>query len=206
MSQPLVLGTRNPKKLAELVELLAPHGIAVHSLDEIPQAIDVHEDGDTFLANAEKKARQQAIHLGRWVLGEDSGLVVEALGGRPGVLSARFAAGPGVGNSSDEANNAKLLTELRDAPPQRRRAYYVCTAALADPSGAIVATSEGRCYGRIRHEAAGQGGFGYDPLFEVVEYHRTYGELGPEVKSCLSHRGRAMRSMLPDLVRRLSGG
>lgn len=200
MLQSLVLGTRNRKKLAELVELLAPHGIAVHALDEFPAAVEVEEDGATFLANAEKKATQQARRLERWVLGEDSGLVVEALGGRPGVLSARFAAEGAAGNSSDEANNHKLLSELAGAPLERRAAYYVCTAALSDPQGKVHATAEGRCHGRIRLEPAGGGGFGYDPLFEVVEYHRTYGELGPEVKSCLSHRGRAMRAMIPALV------
>jgi XTP/dITP diphosphohydrolase len=191
-----VIGTRNRKKGAELAELLAPWGLEVATLDAFPNAIDVVEDGDSFAANAALKATQQARRLGRWVLADDSGLVVDALGGAPGVYSARFA-GPG---ATDDANNRRLLEELGDLPLEKRSAYYVCHVTVADPAGAVRAESHDVCHGRIRFEPAGQNGFGYDPLFEVVEYHRTIGELGPHVKRAISHRSRALRAILPKLL------
>jgi XTP/dITP diphosphohydrolase len=192
----LVIGTRNRKKGAELAELLAPWGFEVATLDAFPNAVDVVEDGDSFAANAALKATQQARHLGRWVLADDSGLAVDALGGAPGVYSARFA-GP---DATDEANNRRLLEELDELPLGRRTAHYVCHVTLADPTGAIRAESHDVCHGRIRFVAAGQNGFGYDPLFEVIEYHRTFGELGPHVKRAVSHRSRALRAILPKLL------
>jgi XTP/dITP diphosphohydrolase len=192
----LVLGTHNRKKRGELALLLAPFGLELRSLEDFPQAIEVVEDGDSFAANAALKATQQAVHLGQWVLGEDSGLAVDALDGAPGVYSARFS-GP---QASDESNNDLLLERLADVPLERRTAHYVCYAVLSDPSGNIRAESEGRCHGRIRHERHGSGGFGYDPLFEIVEYHRTFGELSPAVKAGLSHRARAIRAMIPSLL------
>ncbi|MBL9123203.1 MAG: non-canonical purine NTP pyrophosphatase [Planctomycetaceae bacterium] len=192
----LVLGTGNRKKGLELIELLAPLGIELVTLAEIPSAISVVEDGDSFAANARKKAAEQARHLNQWVLGEDSGLVVDALGGAPGIYSARFA-GP---DAHDEANNALLLKKLGDLPLERRGAHYVCHAVVADPVGEVLAEAVGRCYGRIRPTAAGSGGFGYDPLFEIVEYHQTFGELGPVFKSVISHRARAIRQLVPQLA------
>jgi XTP/dITP diphosphohydrolase len=194
MSDPvLVLGTRNGKKGAELAELLAPLGIGVVTLDEFPEAIDVAEVGDTFAANAALKATQQAAHLRRWVLADDSGLVVDALSGEPGVYSARFA-GP---NAGDDDNNRLLLQRLNNTPLEKRSAHYVCHVTLADPQGAVRAESHAECHGRIRFKPDGSNGFGYDPLFEVIEYHRTFGELGPHVKRAISHRARAMREILP---------
>jgi XTP/dITP diphosphohydrolase len=198
----LVLGTRNRKKGLELAELLAPWGFDLKTLADFQDSIEVEETGDTFAANAALKACEQAKHLREWVLGEDSGLVVDALGGEPGVLSARFS-GQG---ATDESNNALLLSRLGDTPLERRTAHYVCHAVLADDSGTIRAESEGECRGRIRFTPAGSGGFGYDPLFEVVEYHRTFGELGPVVKEFLSHRARAIRAMIPDLLKLVEGG
>jgi XTP/dITP diphosphohydrolase len=198
----LVIGTHNRKKGIELAEMLAPHGFRVVTLADIPNAIDVVEDGDSFAANAALKATQQARHLGRWVLADDSGLEVDALGGAPGIFSARFA---GL-NASDDANNAELLKRLGDTPPERRSARYVCHVTVADPAGAIRAESHDVCHGRIRLEPAGTNGFGYDPLFEVVEYHRTFGELGPHVKQAISHRSRALRGILPKLVEMLQAG
>jgi XTP/dITP diphosphohydrolase len=193
----LVLGTRNRKKLVELADLLEPHGLQLRTLADFSCAIDVVEDGRTFAENAGKKAVQQAQALGQWVLGEDSGLVVDALDGAPGIWSARFS-GP---DATSESNNRLLLERLADEPVDRRDARYVCHMAVADPSGEIRATCEASCRGRIRRTPAGTGGFGYDPLFEVVEYHRTFGELGSNVKALLSHRGRAARQMVPRLVR-----
>jgi XTP/dITP diphosphohydrolase len=195
----LVLGTGNRKKGLELVELLAPLRIDLVTLADIPGALTVDEDGDSFAANARKKACQQAQHLQEWVLGEDSGLCVEALDGAPGIYSARFS-GP---QATDELNNMRLLAELENVPDDRRWAYYVCHAVVSDPQGNVQAEGVGRCHGRIRREEAGSGGFGYDPLFEIVEYHQTFGELGPVFKSVISHRARAMRLLLPQLARLL---
>jgi XTP/dITP diphosphohydrolase len=192
----LVIGTRNRKKGAELAELLAPHGFTVATLDDFPDAIEVVEDGDSFAANAALKATQQARHLGRWVLADDSGLEVDALGGTPGIYSARYA---GL-NATDDENNAHLLAQLGDTPLEKRAARYVCHVTVTDPTGAIRAESHGECRGQIRFEPAGANGFGYDPLFEVVEYHRTFGELGPNVKRAISHRSRALRGILPTIV------
>ena len=198
----LVLGTANRKKGLELAELVAPLGLEVRTLADFPEAIQVEETGETFAANAALKAVEQARHLKRWVLADDSGLAVDALGGAPGVYSARYA-GP---EASDEDNNRRLLAELAGLPPERRTAHYVCHATLADPSGAIRAEAEDYCHGRIVSDYRGAGGFGYDPLFEIVEYHRTFGELSPEVKAVLSHRGRAMRDLLPVIQRLLASG
>jgi XTP/dITP diphosphohydrolase len=195
-AQALVLGTHNRKKGAELAELLAPRGFSVVTLDDVPDAIEVAEDGDSFAANARLKASQQAVHLGRWVLADDSGLAVDALGGAPGVYSARFAEP----NATDDANNLYLLKKLSDTPLEKRTAHYVCHVTVADPTGTIRAESHDICRGRIRFEPAGSNGFGYDPLFEVVEYHRTFGELGPHVKHAISHRSRALRAIVPKLV------
>lgn len=191
----LVLGTHNRKKGLELAQLFAPHGLQVRTLADFPEALEVVEDGQTFADNAMRKATQQALHLNAWVLGEDSGLAVDALDGRPGVFSARYS-GPA---ATDASNNQRLLDELRDVPPQRRAAHYVCHATLSDPSGCVRADVEAMCRGRIATSPRGAAGFGYDPLFEIAEYHRTFGELGDAVKSILSHRGRAIRILLEQI-------
>jgi XTP/dITP diphosphohydrolase len=203
MASPLlVLGTRNRKKGQELAEVLLPVGLQLSTLADFPQAIEVVEDGDTFAANAALKAVGQARHLGLWVLGEDSGLMVDPLGGAPGVYSARFSGE----NASDESNNRLLLQRLGDLPLEQRGAGYVCHMTVSDPSGAIHAESEGVCRGRILFSGRGTNGFGYDPLFEIIEYHRTFGELSPLVKSCLSHRARAARLLIPQLIRLVEQG
>jgi XTP/dITP diphosphohydrolase len=198
----LVLGTRNVKKRKEIEEILGDLGITLKDLSLYPNAPDVVEDGDTFEANARKKATETAIAIGQWVLGEDSGLVVPALRGRPGVYSARYAGKHG----DDAANNRKLLAELAPLPPDSREAYYVCTAALADPAGTVYAVVEGRCHGRIIAEHRGSGGFGYDPYFLIPEYHQTFGELSARVKHALSHRGRALLQLRPALRLNLIAG
>ncbi|HEX4145736.1 MAG TPA: non-canonical purine NTP pyrophosphatase [Pirellulales bacterium] len=193
---PLVLGTYNLKKLLELCELLAPLGSPLKMLTDFPQAITVEETGDSFAANAALKASEQALHLKAWVLGEDSGLSVDALGGRPGIFSARYA-GPG---ASDGDNNRLLLEELAAVPHDRRTAHYTCHVALSDPAGQIVARNEAYCQGLIRFEPVGTAGFGYDPLFEIAEYHRTFGQLGIAVKRVLSHRARAVAQLVEMLT------
>lgn len=191
----LVLGSRNKKKLGELLDLLGDLGLDLTDLSPYPNAPEVDETGTTFEANARLKAEQLAPVLGEWVLGEDSGLVVPALGGEPGVYSARYAGQHG----NDAANNAKLLAALAGRPPADRAAYYVSTAALADPTGKVVAVVEGRCHGVIATEPHGEGGFGYDPLFVIPEYHASFGELTSRVKHALSHRGRAITLLRPIL-------
>ncbi|MGD9722270.1 MAG: non-canonical purine NTP pyrophosphatase [Pirellulales bacterium] len=198
----LVLGTHNRKKAREMVELLAGVGLEVATLADFPNAIEVDETGDSFTANATLKATQQAVHLGQWVLAEDSGIVVDALGGRPGIFSARFA-GP---RASDDENNARLLQELGDTPLEKRTAHYVCQMVLADRQGRVRSESGGQCHGRIRFAPAGSAGFGYDPLFEIIEAHRTCAELGEIVKSVLSHRARATEQMIPRLMELVDTG
>jgi XTP/dITP diphosphohydrolase len=195
----LVVGTRNPKKRQEILEILADLPIEVRDLTGWPDAPEVVEDGDTFEANARKKASQLARHLKHWVLGEDSGLVLPALAGRPGVYSARYAGKQG----DDAANNRKLLAELAPLPDDRRTAYYVCTAALADPTGEVKAVVVGRCHGVIVKDYRGGGGFGYDPLFLIPEYHKTFGELSARAKHAISHRARALAPLRPVLRRLL---
>lgn len=192
----LVLGTANRKKGLELAKLLAPSGLDLRTLADFPNAIDVVEDGDSFAANAILKATQQARHLGCWVAADDSGLMVDRLHGAPGVFSARYS-GP---DATDASNNRRLLTELADIPRQDRWAQFVCHIAVSDPSGAVRAESEASCRGRILFEERGTHGFGYDPLFEIAEYHRTFGELSELVKSHLSHRARAIGRLLPRLI------
>jgi XTP/dITP diphosphohydrolase len=195
----LVVGTRNVKKREELLGLLGDLDWEIRDLTGWPDAPEVVEDGATFEENARKKASELARHLHHWVLGEDSGLVVPVLKGRPGVQSARYAGGHG----NDAANNVRLLAELAPLRDNPYPAYYVCTAALANPEGTIEGVTEGRCHGVIIAEPRGTGGFGYDPLFLIPEYHRTFGELSPLVKQALSHRARAITQLRP-ILRRLA--
>jgi XTP/dITP diphosphohydrolase len=191
MTAAIVVGTRNRKKLEEIIEILGDMGISFTDLSGRPDVPEVVEDGNTFEANARKKAGELAKALHQWVLAEDSGLVVPALNGRPGVYSARYAGKQG----DDAANNTRLLAELAPLTDDRRSAYYVCVAAVADPHGAVQAVAEGKCHGTIVKEHRGTGGFGYDPLFLIPEYHRTFGELSPRVKHALSHRARALEKL-----------
>lgn len=199
-SADLVLGTTNPGKVRELELLLGPHGIRVVSLRE-RGGVTVEETGRTFAENAALKASTQAGALDAWVLAEDSGLCVDRLGGAPGVHSARFSA-----TGDDEANNDLLLERLAGVPAAERGAHYACHAALAAPGGRVVAEATGICRGTIATSRHGGGGFGYDPLFVVPEYHRTFGELPAAVKSVVSHRARAMRALLPALLANLRKG
>lgn len=193
----LVLGTFNRKKGEELAGLLELPGVRIGTLADFPDVRSVEEDGQSFAENARCKASGYARQVGQWVLADDSGLVVDALGDRPGVQSARYA-GPG---ADDAANRQKLLAELADVPLEKRTARFECHLALADPSGVIRAEAAGQCRGRITLAERGQQGFGYDPLFEILEYHRTFGELGPVAKGRLSHRGRAIQQIRPMLVK-----
>lgn len=190
----LLVATRNAGKLRELRGLLGPEGIEVRGLAEVPGARSVVEDGATFRENARKKARALAEVTGLPALADDSGLSVEALGGRPGVRSARYA-GPG---ATDAENNRRLLEELRGVAPEGRQAAFVCAMVLVAPGQEDV-EAEGRLEGRILEEPRGQGGFGYDPLFLAEGQGLTLAEMALEAKNRLSHRSRALEALLPRL-------
>ncbi len=191
----IVLATRNSGKVAEMRHLLEGTGVGVESLADHPQVPEVVEDGGTFLANARKKARAVAAATGCFALADDSGLAVEALGGEPGVHSARYA-----GQQGDAAaNNAKLLREMAGVPDGKRQAAFVCTMVLASPGGREWST-EGRCEGEILRELRGSGGFGFDPLFYVPAEAAAMAELPMGRKNEISHRGQALRKMREILV------
>ena len=200
--RPLVFATRNPGKLVELRQLLP--GISVLGIDEaaaqLGRAIpEVDEDADTFAGNAAKKAREVSRATALPALADDSGLEVDALGGAPGVWSAR-SAGPG---ADDAANNARLLAELAGVPAERRTARFRSVLALADPAGPLgaeVLTAEGTAEGVVLDTPRGTGGFGYDPLFFFPPLGQTFAELGVGPKNDLSHRARAMRALAPRLL------
>jgi XTP/dITP diphosphohydrolase len=195
-----MLATHNRIKRQEIVEILGDLGFEFGDLADRPDVPDVDETGSTFEENARLKAMQVARATGAWTLGEDSGLVVPALKGRPGVYSARYAGKQG----DDDANNARLLAELAPLPDDRRAAHYATVAVVADPSGEVRATAEGYCHGVIVKEQRGTGGFGYDALFLIPEFHQTFGELSSRVKHALSHRARALARLRPELRRLLT--
>jgi XTP/dITP diphosphohydrolase len=184
----VLLATRNRDKVRELTAIFQAEAPSLEalSLEDFPGAPEVAEDGRTLEENARKKALSGAAATGLWTLADDTGLEVEALGGRPGVLSARFA-GP---RASYRDNNAKLLAGLRGVEPSRRGAVFRCVMAVASPGGEAVC-EEGRLEGRILEEPRGEGGFGYDPLFLVESAGRTLAEMAPGEKNRLSHRARA---------------
>ncbi|MGS0763930.1 XTP/dITP diphosphatase [Syntrophomonas curvata] len=187
MVKKLLLASRNRHKMKELQQMLRGLDIEILSLDDIRDMPVVEEDGDTFMANASKKARLTAIYTGYVSLADDSGLVVDALGGQPGVYSARFA-----GEEADDLkNNQKLLQMMSRLEGNKRRARFVCVIAISDLEGNIY-TVEGKCEGQIGYEGRGAGGFGYDPLFIPKGYTRTFAELSSAEKNKISHRGQAL--------------
>lgn len=189
----LLVATRNEGKLRELRTLLAGEPIRIESLATHPEVGEVDETGETFEANAKLKATYAAQKTGLWTVGEDSGIEVDALGGAPGVRSARYS---GV-HGDDAANNRKLIEAMKGV--EDRSARYMCALALADPTGEILATVHGVSEGRLVEEPRGSGGFGYDPYFVPEGESRTNAELSEREKSALSHRGRAARAFIPIL-------
>jgi len=181
----LLIATRNAGKLREIRAILDLPGVEIVGADEVPGLPDVVEDRDTFEGNATKKAVELAAASGLLTLADDSGLEVDALGGEPGVYSARYAGEP----SNDAANNSKLLAALDGVA--HRTARFRCAIALATPDTKS-ATVDGRCEGRIGLEPRGDGGFGYDPLFIPDGHDQSFGELDPDVKHSISHRGAAL--------------
>jgi XTP/dITP diphosphohydrolase len=183
----LLVATRNPHKLREILEILDLPGIEAVTLKDYPDVPEVIEDGLTFDANAVKKARNTCDATGLWTMADDSGLEVKAIGWRPGVRSARYAGEP----TDNRANNAKLLSELEGV--RDRRARFRCVIALASPGGQC-RTVEGVCAGSIALRPAGDGGFGYDPLFVPEGESVTFAEMPPAAKNLISHRGKALRA------------
>ena len=190
MIRELVLATRNRHKIEELVALLGNQGITIHTLDEFPDAPDVLEDGDTCEANAVKKARAIAEFTGLPAVTDDTGLEVDALGGRPGVYAARYAGE----DATYEDNCRKLLQELTGVPRERRTARFLTVAAIALPSGEIRVV-QGMLEGKIADEASGTLGFGYDPLFLIPELGKTLAQLSADQKNTISHRAKAFLKM-----------
>ncbi len=195
----LLIATHNPGKVREYESLLADLPIQITWLDAEGIDLEVEESGSTFAENAILKASAYARHSGLWTWADDSGLEVEALDGWPGVNSARHA-GP---HASDADRTAILLQKLKDVPPEKRTAVFRCVVALATPDGRVWTTS-GSSRGIILNEPRGSGGFGYDPVFWVPEYERTYAELSPHEKHAISHRGRAARRARELLLKLLS--
>ncbi|MHC4247639.1 MAG: RdgB/HAM1 family non-canonical purine NTP pyrophosphatase [Planctomycetota bacterium] len=190
----LVIATRNPHKLEEVRAILAGADVGVRSLDDlggVPEVPEVVEDRDTFAGNAAKKAEEVARATGSAALADDSGLVVDALGGAPGVLSARYAGSDGDSAAISTANNAKLLAEMAAVGDGDRAARFVCVIALAR-EGHGTRLFRGETAGRIGGERKGRGGFGYDPLFVSDDLGVTFAEACPEEKNAVSHRGRAL--------------
>jgi XTP/dITP diphosphohydrolase len=183
----LVVATSNPGKLKELQKYLADLN---WELVLKPQELEVEETGDTFAANARLKASEIAIATNNWAVADDSGLQVDALNGAPGVYSARYGA-------SDSQRIARLLKELGDET--NRKAQFACAIAVARPDGTIVLESEGVCRGEILYETRGEGGFGYDPVFFVPREQLTFAQMTSEMKRSISHRGKALAGLLPQL-------
>jgi XTP/dITP diphosphohydrolase len=190
----LVIATRNHGKLREIREILKEAPFKVLGLDAFPDAPEVDEDADSFAGNAEKKALTIADYTGCLTLADDSGLVVEALDGAPGVLSARFSGE----DATDTSNNHKLLEMLSGVEASDRQAAFHCAMVLADPDGGTVHFS-GVFKGVILEQMQGDGGFGYDPLFYVPDHGLTLAQLPLEIKNRISHRGQALRALLTSL-------
>ncbi len=188
----IVIATKNPGKVREIAAVMADLPIDWVTLSDLPEIDEPVEDGETFDANARLKARYYAEKTGLWALADDSGLVVDPLGGGPGVYSARYAGEP----CDDLANNAKMVRELQGVPLEERTARFRCAIALADPQR-VLAEAEGKIEGLIIDEPRGSNGFGYDPHFLVPSLGKTTAELDPEHKNSISHRGNALRAIKP---------
>jgi len=188
MNRRLLLGTRNPGKIKEITTIFEGSGWSFSSLQEFADVGPAAEDGATYAENAIAKAQFYAAATGLFALADDSGLEVAALGGAPGVFSARYAGA----DASDSDRRKLLLSELAKVDSRDRRARFVAAVAIAKPDGKVLNVSEGICEGTIIFEERGSGGFGYDPLFVPDGYDQTFAELPDDVKNRISHRARAL--------------
>nr|WP_295972796.1 XTP/dITP diphosphatase [uncultured Bacillus sp.] len=193
----VIIATKNTGKAREFVKMFAPYHMEVKTLLDFPEIADIDETGTTFEENAILKAETVSRLLGEMVIADDSGIMVDALDGRPGIFSARYAGEA----KDDEANNEKLLEELKSIKKEARTARYYCALALASPDKGTI-TVNGTCEGVILFERKGSNGFGYDPLFYLPEFKKTMAELSPEEKNQISHRAKAL-SKLEDLLAEL---
>jgi XTP/dITP diphosphohydrolase len=191
----IVLATRNKKKVEEIRRITTDLQVTILSLDNFPDCPETVEDRDTFEGNAVKKAVEVCTCTGKTALADDSGLEVDALGGAPGVYSARYA---GTGGNNDVRNYERLLSELKNVPDDHRGARFVCCMALAFPDG-TVKTFFGYAEGSIGHEPKGKTGFGYDPVFIPKGYKNTFAEMSGDEKDRLSHRGKALEKLASSL-------
>lgn len=185
----LIVASRNKGKVGEIKELLSGLPFTVTSLLDHPHLPDIVEDGTTYIENALKKATHIAKATGTMTMADDSGIEVKFLGNAPGIYSARFA-GKGAG---DKARNRKLFRLLKNVPMSKRQARYRCVIALADPQGRPISVVQGTCSGYITTKERGKNGFGFDPLFLLKRYNKTFGELSPSLKAKISHRARALK-------------
>jgi len=196
----VVIATRNPGKFWEIKEILAPLSLKVLSLRDFPEIPEILEDGQTFEENAVKKAAAISQQTGRVAIADDSGLAVDALQGRPGVFSSRYAGE----NASDADRYRKLLKEMSRFPERKRGASFICAVAVASPNG-NVEVIKGECRGKIALAPKGSHGFGYDPVFFLPQLSKTMAELEPEVKNRISHRAQALeklKSILPKFLQK----
>jgi XTP/dITP diphosphohydrolase len=195
----VVIATRNSGKLREIRQILAPLGLRILCLQDFPEIPEIPEDGQTFAENAVKKATAVARRTGRMAIADDSGLAVDALEGRPGVLSSRYA-----GETATDADRyQKLLGEMARVPKGRRGAAFICAMAISSPEGKVEIVA-GECRGEIASAPRGAQGFGYDPIFLLPELEKTMAELEPEAKNQISHRARALeklKQILPNFLK-----
>ncbi|WP_203361568.1 XTP/dITP diphosphatase [Bacillus sp. REN10] len=196
----VIIATKNKGKAKEFAEMFASFGLDVETLLDHPEFADIEETGETFEENAILKAEAICKLTGRLVIADDSGLIIDALDGRPGVYSARYAGE----EKSDEANIQKVLDELRDIPNEKRTARFYCALAIAMP-GKETTTVAGTCEGRMTKEKQGTNGFGYDPIFYVERFGATMADLAPETKNSISHRGQALKKLREQLPALLEG-
>jgi XTP/dITP diphosphohydrolase len=192
----VLIASSNPGKLRDFVAVAARHGVEVELLPEFSSLPECIEDGATFEENARKKAEHYSLHApGRVVLADDSGIAIDALGGAPGVRSARYAASTEHGNADDVANNALVLERMKDVPDGERTGRFVCVIAIAK-DGKMIASFRAEAEGQILRELRGSGGFGYDPMFYFPSLGKTFAELSAPEKAAVSHRGKAFELFL----------
>ena len=188
----LLVATKNNGKIKELSELLTDLPVQIFGLNAFDNIFEPEETGQTFAANAVLKANSYALQTGSWALSDDSGLEVEALGGAPGIYSARYAGE----KATDHDRIIKLLEEIAETRDEMRRARFVCAMAIADEKGAITFIAEGVCSGKIAFKPGGTNGFGYDPIFIPDGFEQTFGELSSDIKHKISHRARAIEKIM----------
>ena len=196
----VILATGNQGKIKEFAILMQDLSVKVYGLKDFADLKPATEDGKTFCENAIKKAKAASLGSGLWAIADDSGLVVDALDGAPGVYSARFAGE----HATDEENNEKLLALLQDVPREKRTARFCCVVAIVSPQGETW-TFEGSCEGEILFEPMGEDGFGYDPIFWSQELNQCFGNCSMEEKNKVSHRGKAM-AQASEFLRTYLGG